>query len=141
MSSSEMLSSKDVCPLKCFAFCSKAQRYAMEIKDTRETELASRRGDTLKTVNPNNFTVATYKRLMAAGASDVHFSFFENVRGKEGRVDDQYNEYQGHYSWIYVLKDECLKDVDSATDPKAPSTKDVVVEGSPVSLWGWAATR
>ena len=93
------------------------------------------------TVNPNNFTVATYKRLMAAGASDVHFSFFENVRGQEGRIDDQYNDYQGHYSWIYVLKDECLKDVESATDPVAPSTKDVIVDNSPVSLWGWAATR
>ena len=94
-----------------------------------------------QTVNPANFTVATYKRLIAAGAQDVHFSYFTDVRGKEGRIDDGENDYQGHYSWIYVLKDECLKDVADPANPAAPSTSDVLVNNQPVSLWGWAASK
>lgn len=93
------------------------------------------------TVKPDDFTVATYKRLMAAGATDVHFSYFEKVLGNEGRIDGQQNEYQGHYSWIYVLKDECNKDVADPTNPVAPSSKDVLVGGKAVSLWGWAASK
>ena len=92
------------------------------------------------TVDPNNFTVPTYKRLMAAGAQDVHFSFFENVRGNEGNPEGM-NDYNGHYSWIYVLKDECLKDQADYNNVAAPSTVDVLVDGQPVSLWGWMASK
>ena len=90
------------------------------------------------TVNPNNFTVATYKRLMDVGASDVHFSYFENVIGNEGA---EHNQYMGHYSWIYVLKDEAIKDQADPNNIAAPSTKDVTVGGSAVSLWGWLASK
>ncbi len=92
------------------------------------------------TVNPENFTVATYKRLMAAGAKDVHFSYFENVRGNEGNPTGM-NDYMGHYSWIYTLKDECLKDQADPTNVVAPSSADVLVNGTAVSLWGWAASK
>ncbi|MCR5490844.1 MAG: Ig-like domain-containing protein [Bacilli bacterium] len=92
------------------------------------------------TVNPANYTVATYKRLMAAGAQDVHFSFFENVLGTEGNPNGR-NSYMGHYSWIYTLKDECLKDQADPTNVSAPSTADVLVGGQAVSLWGWLASK
>jgi predicted peptidase len=90
------------------------------------------------TVRPDNFTVATYKRLMAAGATDVHFSYFVDVRGSEG---GQENKYMGHYSWIYTLKDECVLDQADPENVSAPSTKAVKVGDEEVTLWGWAASK
>ena len=90
------------------------------------------------TVDPTAFTIPTYQRLIEAGATDVHLSLFENVVGNEG---NDHNEYQGHYSWIYVLKDEVLKDQADPASISVPSSRDVLVGGSPVSLWGWMAAK
>ena len=75
---------------------------------------------------------------MAAGATDVHFSYFVDVRGKEG---GQENKYMGHYSWIYTLKDECALDQADPENVAAPSTKAVKVGDEEVTLWGWAASK
>ncbi len=93
------------------------------------------------TVDPNNFTVPTYKRLIDAGASDVHFSYFVDVKGNECNPDGEMNDHMGHYSWIYVLKDECAKDQADPNNIAAPSTKDVMVNGQAVTMWGWMASK
>ncbi len=87
------------------------------------------------TVNPEQYTNATYKRLMAAGASDVHYSFFENVKGSDSGKEV---EYMGHYSWIYTLKDECTLDQKDPNNIAAPSTEKVTYGDKEVSgLWEW----
>jgi predicted peptidase len=65
------------------------------------------------TVNPQAHTVATYARLQEAGAKDVYFSFFEDVHDTTGHNQNNKGEpyqYNGHWSWIYTLNNECVKE-------------------------------
>ena len=43
----------------------------------------------------------TYERIKKAGASDLHYSLFENV------IDSDGVEIDGHSSWAYVLNNQC----------------------------------
>jgi hypothetical protein len=54
--------------------------------------------------------------LLAAGAENIHFSYYEKVLGQ----DAPGIEYLGHFSWIYVL----LK-----------------VDGADTTMWGWLAAQ
>lgn len=65
-----------------------------------------------KTVNPENYTIPTYERLCAAGAKNVHLSLWDDVEdftgqffGKKGEA----YEYNGHFSWIYTLNNQCAE--------------------------------
>ncbi len=88
------------------------------------------------TVNPENFTLATYKRLKDAGAKDVHLSYFVDVRGTDG--NPQGNNYQGHYSWIYIFRDEVALDQADYNHIVAPSTEAVKdAQGNTVNLFDW----
>ena len=72
-----------------------------------------------ETVNPEKNSIATIKRLKEVGAKNLHVSEFRNVVDLTGKYllnraatkdDDEYGlpyEYDGHYSWIYVLNDDC----------------------------------
>ncbi|MNC60452.1 hypothetical protein D3C75_1103330 [compost metagenome] len=67
-----------------------------------------------KTVTPDDFTVATYNRLIQAGAKDVHMSLFDNVVDTSGlykNSDGTPYEYDGHWSWIYVYNNEVVKEI------------------------------
>ena len=90
------------------------------------------------TVAPNDYVIPTYKRLMEAGARDVHFSYFEKVYGNDTGKEIQYN---GHWSWIYALTDRCEKDQKDYNNVAAPSTEDVLVDGKAATMWQWLATR
>lgn len=70
-------------------------------------------------VNPEKNSIPTIKRLLSAGADNVHYSEFRNVVDLSGnylmnrtadRDDEDFGlpyEYEGHWSWIYVLNDVC----------------------------------
>lgn len=76
------------------------------------------------TVDPYKTSIATYDRLVAAGAKDVHKSIFDNVIDTSGKYFDENGnpyEYAGHWSWIYVFNDE--------------------VEENGVSLFEWLASH
>jgi predicted peptidase len=63
-----------------------------------------------KTVPPDNYVVPTYKRLIKAGAKDVHFSFFDKVADTTGlykKADGTPFEYDGHFSFFYVFNNQC----------------------------------
>lgn len=75
-------------------------------------------------VNPQLTSVATINRLRNIGAKDVKVSEFENVIDTSGlykNEDGTSYEYNGHFSWIYALNDEC-KDGDD-------------------KLWTWLASK
>ena len=77
------------------------------------------------TVPPEKNAAATVQRLLAAGARDVHFSYFDDVHDTSGSYSKKNGKpyvYNGHWSWIYVLNDEC-------TDEKG------------TSLWKWMANH
>lgn len=63
------------------------------------------------TVNPDEFERPTRARLEAAGAANCVFTEFADVHdlsGKYFKEDGTPYEYNGHYSWIYVLNNQCV---------------------------------
>ena len=58
--------------------------------------------------------------------------------------------YDGHWSWIYTLRDECVnvqptEGADGADltlgDLDPASTEKVTIDGEEVTLWGWLAAQ
>ncbi len=87
------------------------------------------------TVVPDDFTVATYNRLVKAGAKEVHFTFWDDVRDTSGlykNEDGTAYSYMGHYSWIYLLNNECKTDLDGSN---------VKLNGKDVTVWQWLAAQ
>ena len=88
------------------------------------------------------YTNNLYVRLINAGAANVHYSLFETVT-VEGV------NYDGHWSWIYTLRDECkyVQPTEGAgetlaisdLDPKSTTT--LKLGGKDVTLWGWLAAQ
>lgn len=63
-----------------------------------------------KTVIPQNFTVRTFERVKNAGAKNVHFTFAKDVHDTTGNFKDKEGkpvQYNGHWSWIYTLTNQC----------------------------------
>lgn len=61
-------------------------------------------------VEPMTNELPTFQRLAKAGAKDIHMSIFSNVKDTSGLYKDangQPYEYNGHWSWIYTLNNEC----------------------------------
>lgn len=86
-------------------------------------------------VNPAKTVEPTYKRLLAAGAKNVHFTFWDNITDiHEGFVDQKGKpfEYIGHFAWIPMLNDDCKVDYDG---------KPVTVDGKPVTLLQWLSKQ
>ena len=90
------------------------------------------------TVNPNDFVVPTYKRLKEAGNTNAHFSFFEHVYGEDSGKKVQ---YMGHFSWIYLFRDEVSKDQKDYHSVSAPSTEDVMVNGKKAGFFEWLSSQ
>ena len=89
-----------------------------------------------RTVNPSNFTLATYQRLINAGGKDIHLSYFTDVRGTQG--NPRGNNYDGHWSWIYIFRDEVEFDQADPNNISAPSTVPVKdANGNTVNLFDW----
>jgi len=63
-----------------------------------------------QTVNPLESSVPAFYRLLNAGAKNVHYTFYDHVRG----TDDPNAIYQGHYSWVYAFNDQVNKEFDNA---------------------------
>ncbi len=91
-----------------------------------------------------------YIELLKAGATNVHYSLFDTVTIAAGEDAATYN---GHYSWIYVLRDECVNvqaktgtGADNAftladIDEKAENKVTLGDSSDPVTLWGWLAAQ
>ena len=67
------------------------------------------------TTKINDYSNALYDRLISAGATNVHYSLFDNVVDLSGKyykdgTKDPY-EYDGHYSWIYALNNQCTEEI------------------------------
>ena len=77
----------------------------------------------------DNYSSALYNRLAEAGAQNIHYSLFENVVDTAGKYFQKDGktpyEYQGHWSWIYTLNNECVEEID----------------GEEVSIFEWLAQQ
>ncbi len=91
------------------------------------------------TVDPTSYSSTLYTRLIAAGAQNVHYSLFDGVIGYD--TGEAVN-YMGHWSWIYVFRDEVCLDQKSgitSTDDIAISTEKVYLNDQEVGLFDWLA--
>lgn len=78
---------------------------------------------------------ATYQRLIRAGASNVHYTRWESVADHTGKYfneDGTPLEYNGHFSWIPALNNECVLDYNN---------KPVIADGRKVSLFEWLSLQ
>jgi len=62
------------------------------------------------TVDPLASSIPSYYRLLKAGAKNIHFTLYDQVRG----TDDPNAIYMGHYSWVYAFNDQVKKEFDNA---------------------------
>lgn len=86
-------------------------------------------------VNPYEFVVPTWKRLVAAGNTNAHFTFWDKVTDTTGLYhaeDGSPFEYMGHWSWIPMLNNECTLDYDGTP---------VTIDGKPVTILEWMALQ
>ena len=84
-------------------------------------------------VVPDKYVLPTYERLIAAGAKNVHFTFWDRIVDLHAGFKDEAGqpfEYMGHFAWIPMLNDDCRLDFDG---------KPVVYEGREVTLLDWLA--
>ena len=64
------------------------------------------------TVDPEKTILKTFKRLEDAGNKNVILSYFDDVHDTSGLYkgpDGQPHQYNGHWSWIYTLNNECVE--------------------------------
>jgi predicted peptidase len=71
--------------------------------------------DTTVNAASGGYVLETYARLLAAGAKDVRLSYWDRVEDLSGRYFKADGitpyEYDGHWSWIYTLNDQCAQDI------------------------------
>ena len=63
----------------------------------------------------DNFSNNLYNRRVDAGAEKVYYSLFDDVRDMTGLyngADGEPYQYQGHWSWLYVLNDQCVETIE-----------------------------
>lgn len=87
------------------------------------------------TVDPELYPITTYKRLMAKGAKNVHFTFWDkllDLTGQYKNEDGTPYEYYGHWAWIPMLNNDCAVDFDGAP---------VKVNGKDVHILEWLAAQ
>lgn len=80
----------------------------------------------------NETAVPAYEKLIKAGATNVHFSFFDHVVDITNQFGGDNYHYNGHFSWVYSHTNKCQLDYDGTP---------VTIDGQPVSLMGWLARQ
>lgn len=87
-------------------------------------------------VDPHKTMLPTYERLTAMNASNLHRSYFEDVHDTSGLyfMKDGVSPYQynGHWSWIYTLNNECVENDVTIFEWLAKQSKPVIKEGTNV---------
>ena len=84
------------------------------------------------TTIPDKTVVPVYQRLKAAGAKNVHFSFYDHVVDLSGFYGGENYHFNGHWSWIYSHSNDAKLDYDGAP---------VKIKGRPVTIMEWMAAQ
>lgn len=86
-------------------------------------------------VIPDQYVVPTYKRLIAAGGKNIHFTFWDHITDMTGNYfneDGTPYTYVGHWAWIPMLNNQCTLDFDG---------NPVMWDGRPISIVEWIAAQ
>ncbi|SEK57050.1 Phospholipase/Carboxylesterase [Maribacter orientalis] len=84
------------------------------------------------TTVPEETVVPLYNRLIAAGAPNVHFSFYEHVVDLTGFYGGKDYYFPGHWSWIYSHANDANFDFNK---------KPVLLNGRGVTIMEWLAAQ
>lgn len=82
-------------------------------------------------VNPEETTLPIYHRLKAAGAQNVHFTYWDKVADPTGQYKDELGRpkpYFQHGVWVLLLDDVCRTELDGTH---------VLQNGAPVTMFEW----
>jgi len=85
-----------------------------------------------QTTPPNLTVLPVYERLKAAGAGNVHLSYYDHVVDITGFFGGDDYRYNGHWSWIYLHANQCRLDRDGGP---------VRLAGRPVSVMEWLSAQ
>ena len=85
-----------------------------------------------QTTIPDQTVLPVYNRLKAAGAKNVHLSYYDHVIDLSGLFGGAGYHFTGHWSWVYSHVNQCWKDFDGSP---------VEVEGKPVHIMQWLAAQ
>lgn len=81
---------------------------------------------------PDKTVVPVYARLKAAGAKNVHLTYYDHVVDITGFYGGEDYHYSGHWSWIYCHANKCRRDKDGSL---------VMLDGRPVTIMEWLAAQ
>lgn len=81
---------------------------------------------------PDETVVPLYKRLVDAGAGNVHFSYYDHATDITGLFGGKDFRYNGHFSWIYSHANHADFGFDG---------KPVTVDGRTVTIMEWLALQ
>ncbi|MCB0634814.1 MAG: prolyl oligopeptidase family serine peptidase [Saprospiraceae bacterium] len=81
---------------------------------------------------PTETVVPVYERLKAAGAKNVHFTYYDHVVDITGFFGGEDYHYNGHWSWIYCHANKCRRDYDGSL---------VMLDGRPTTIMEWLAAQ
>ncbi len=85
-----------------------------------------------QTTVPGQTVLPTYKRLIGAGAKNVHLSYYDHVTDITGFFGGDDFRYNGHWSWIYSHANHANFDFDD---------KPVIVNGRTATIMEWLADQ
>lgn len=81
---------------------------------------------------PDKTVVPIYRRLKAAGARNVHFSYYDHVVDITNLFGGDDFHYNGHWSWIYSHANKATRDFDGSP---------VLIDGRPATVMQWLAAQ
>lgn len=84
------------------------------------------------TTIPDLTVVPLHKRLLAAGAKNVHFTYYDHVNDITNFYGGKGFQYNGHWSWVYLHENLPRTDVDGSL---------VKVNGKPVTIMEWMSAQ
>jgi predicted peptidase len=85
-----------------------------------------------ETTLPDQTVLPVYERLRAAGARNVHLSYYDHVVDITGFFGGEDYRYNGHWSWVYLHANQCRLDGDGSP---------VRLDGRPVSVMEWLSAQ
>jgi predicted esterase len=85
-----------------------------------------------QTTIPDKTVIPVYKRLIAAGANNVHLSYYDHVVDITGFYGGEDYHHEGHWSWIYCHANQCRRDYDGSL---------VELDGRPVRIMEWMSAQ
>ena len=106
-----------------------------DIEHLKQIPLWFTHGKADPVVAPDRYVVPTYQRLLAAGARNCHFTFWDEILDLYtgwDTPDGKPFKYFDHFAWIPMFNDACTTDYDGSP---------VTLDGRETTIFHWIAAQ